>query len=248
MTRLPLVLFVLGLAGFTTLVDTRFTQNAEAKFFSRTLPSDKKNVEFDRLEEDSIYFSSSDRKASRTPLKTGLYELNYLGKLDPERSEVEPYFLFSGKTCRDCTEDRMIFAIRASGGKPNAFVYPGKILEDKNRNLVFRSNAFFGKCLKNNSEDVFVIFQDEKVGKKNRKASSVLVVTPDKDYLKESLIEKNTPSLQNTLRLVKSKKCKEIEGRNRIMANKFANIRIPAAILEDTTDSMESTDLEEEKP
>ena len=197
------------------------------------------DIEFDHLEQNSIVFSSSKGGPLLKPLNTGLYELTFLGKLNSRESEIEPYFLFSGKTCDQCQEDRMIYAVRPSGGKPIGFVYPGKILEIKSKNLVFKSNAFIGKCLRNKPEDVLVIFQNEKIDRRNNLASSVLIVKPEKHYLQETLIEKNIPSLQITQKLAKTKACKEIEGRNRLTMNKKIDARLPARTLGEIVSKVE---------
>jgi hypothetical protein len=185
-------------------------------------------IDLDRVEDGTLYFRTADGKAVPKPVKTDLHDLKYLGPLrDPAGrspasfnggetpSPSQTYFLFSGRPCKDCLQDSNIYAIRASGGKPFSFVYPGKIVDTKTGAPVLESRAFFGRCIYRNPNPTYVVFQKERVDRRNGLQPSVFIATPGEDHLSERLIERNLPRIQDTLKLVKAKVCQEIDGRNR---------------------------------
>ncbi|MFZ9595711.1 MAG: hypothetical protein ACO3A2_06485 [Bdellovibrionia bacterium] len=194
--------------------------------------------EVGRIEADgTLVFSPPEKESSFESLKTGIFEGKVLGSLKGS-SEVPPYFLIEGKACDSCDEERQIFAIRSTGGKPEAFVYPGKIIDPKTRSLVFHSRAFFGKCLPHKGE-VYVVFQEEKVDRRSSLQSSVLIAEPSKGYLATQLIEQRLPRLKTVLQSVKQKTCQEIAGRNRMMVAKLLNLA-PALDNDNDDDSTET--------
>jgi hypothetical protein len=192
----------------------------------------------DRIEDNTIYFSSPNSTGVPKPLKPGLFDMSYQGSLTPP--EGQPYFIFSGKPCQNCLEEKNIYAIRPSGGKPTSFVYPGKIVDPKNRGVLWESRAFFGRCLARKG-DVLVVFQKEKIDRKKSPQASVLIVEAAPNYLAENLIERHLPSISSTLQMVKRKQCHEIDGRNRLMLSKPLDLHPHA-----NTDSEEDEDTEHE--
>src|SRR5690242_10009961 len=72
------------------------------------------SIAFDHLEENTIVFNhpanapDSQNQRPQKSLKTNLFDLSYLGTL--KSNEGEPYFLFSGRPCQNCLEDRSVFA------------------------------------------------------------------------------------------------------------------------------------------
>lgn len=198
----------------------------------------KSVLDVDRIENTTIYFKASEGGPTPTPLKTELTDLKYIGPLRPLDSEsgTPPYFLFSGRGCKNCQEDGAIYALRANGEKPTAFVHPGRLLDPKSKGLLMESRAFFGRCLWNQKDEVYVVFQKENVDRRHQMQPSVLIATPGGDHLNERLIERHLPRLQDTLRLVKSKVCKEIDGRNRVMNRQKLNLRRSEASLEQADD------------
>jgi hypothetical protein len=201
-------------------------------------------IEFDRIEENTLYFKASEGKSSLKPVKTELYDLKYLGPLrnpaalgtDTESSPGESYFMFSGRPCKNCLHDSGIYAIRATGGKPSAFVYPGKIIDSKSRSVVLESRAFFGRCLARKSEPAYVVFQKERIDRRHGMQSSVFIATPGEDHMDERLIERHLPRLQDTLRLVKTKACREIEGRHRQTLRKPLDLNLRRGTDSDDAD------------
>ncbi len=195
-------------------------------------------IDFDHLMDGTIYFRTSDSPPHSSDLKTyktSLSDLNYLGALRP--SEGEPYFLFTGKQCENCQGDRKIYVVRPTSPKPTPFVYPGKIFEPRTKALVLESQAFFGKCLPHRG-DILIIFQKEKVDRRPRLQSSVIIAEATQSYLAETLLERHLPSVQTALQFVKRKTCFKIEGRNRIMASKAIELGVKSGIsIEDSDDN-----------
>lgn len=188
-------------------------------------------IDIARIENTTIYFKSPDGVAVPSPVKTGIYELKYLGALRQidGGSAQQPYFLFTGRPCDNCIQDKAVYAIRATdgaiAGKLTSFVYPGKVFLPKDRALALQSRAFYGKCLPRHRSDVYVVFQTEHIDRRHRTMMSVFVAEPGPNHLIETLIERRLPRIIETLRKVKAKACHEIEGRNRVMLSKPFDLR-----------------------
>lgn len=205
-------------------------------------------VDFDRIEGDTIYFKGEPATIPPEPIKTSYTDLNYLGALRPEKGS--PYFLFSGKPCSEtvskrCLEEQAIFSIRPNRDKPVQFTYPGKIVDPEKGQVVSESRAFFGKCL-NRKSDQFVKFQREVIERKRRRAriqESVLIEEAAEDHFHETFLEGHKPSLTTTLKYVRSKQCKEIEGRNRQVSSLVINIH-----PDDEDDDSENQDAQDADP
>lgn len=184
-------------------------------------------VQLDRIEGGMIFFKvdtpdGQPPSPPPSPIDTGLFDLNYLGAL--QAPSGMPYFLVSAKPCPSCQDDRSVHAWRPGLPKPSSFAYPGKVLDPKTRALLFESRAFYGKCLPGRGE-VYVSFQRERIDRRRYLQESVFVSEAGPHHLEEQLIERRVPKLSRTLQLVKSKQCKEIEGRNRMMTAKKVNLR-----------------------
>lgn len=206
-------------------------------------------LEYDRTEDTTIYFKAPPGTPVPPPLKTELYDLVYLGVLRPSPSTppAQPYFLFTGRPCKNCIQDVGVYAIRPTGGRPTTYVHPGKILDSKTGAVVLESRAFFGRCLTRQSGTQYLVFQKERVDRRNRLQISVLIAEPGSDHMNERLIERHLPRLEETLRLVKSKACHEITGRNRRMLSRPLDIntrhQIPEKDEDDAESKEDSTDL-----
>lgn len=192
-------------------------------------------IEVDRVEGTTIHFRATEGAAPK-PLEIELFDLKELGFLPALEEGDLPWFWFAARPCQDCLQDLGIYAIRPAPGKPDAYVYPGKIIEPKSGNVVLESRAFIGRCLYSRKEPVYVVFQKERVDRRRGLQSSVLVVEAGKDHLEEKLIERRLPRVQDTLKLVKAKKCREIEGRNRRMLSKSIDARSRHAREDDSED------------
>jgi hypothetical protein len=157
------------------------------------------------------------------PLKTGLFDLQYIGPLNPADDSI-PYFLFAGNPCKNCASERALYLVRPvenAAPQVTSFVYPGKVLDPKNHGVVLEARAFYGNCLmtsgypKSRGDDFYVVFQRERVDRRHGIQPSVFIAQASSDFLREKLIERGMPPIKRTLTLVKSKNCHEIVGHNR---------------------------------
>jgi hypothetical protein len=200
------------------------TQAAKQPTAMENLP-----LEIERIEGDTIYYKTLAGSSALKPLKTSLEDLKYLGTIRAPEGGL-PYLLVLAKPCKDCQNDRGVFMIRADGARQTQFVQPGRIIEPDTGAVVLDSRAFYGRCLPKIQEG-YVAFQKEFIERRRRGRriktfeSSVLVAQPSKDYIEDKLIERRLPSINTTLKLVKSKQCFEIEGRHRKVSKMDIKIR-----------------------
>ena len=181
----------------------------------------------DHIEASRVHFSPTEAH-TLPPLETHLNQLRAIGKLKPAQPGAVPYFIFTGQTCTNCSEDPSLYLFRPGSNQPTLLSYPGRILDPKTNTLLVESRAFYGKCLGRTNE-ILILFQREKVDRKSRLQSSVLVVEAEEDHLSESFLEKKLPSLTSVLKRVKQKTCFEISGRQRTMTTHKIDISPPRA-------------------
>lgn len=192
---------------------------------TRAAPSiDWGDVDFDRLEGGLIHFRAKAGKTAPPALQTNLFELAYQGTIRGDTS-VPSYFVFTGKSCDNCPEEKAVYIVRGTGGRVDRFVFPGKIIDPKTRAPLVETRAFVGKCLHRVPGEVYVVFQKERIDRRRYLQASLFVARPGESHLDEKLIERRLPNIAETLRWVKGKKCHEIEGRNRLMLSKPINLR-----------------------
>ncbi|OFZ18744.1 MAG: hypothetical protein A2X94_06045 [Bdellovibrionales bacterium GWB1_55_8] len=182
------------------------------------------DVTIDRVENGTLYFASTGGAKAPSPIRTDLVDLLPVGTLKGPATEL-PYFVLTGFPCRDCKDSPNVFIIRPDGRKPTAFIYPGKIIDQKTGSLLLSSRAFFGRCLWSQRNDVFVVFQQERVDRRRSLQSSVFIAEPGQDHLDERLLERRLPRITDTLKLVKQKVCQEISGKNRNTLLKLLDLR-----------------------
>ncbi len=197
---------------------------------SPTAPSGQ--IEFDRIQEGVLYFKPNAENKTLTPLQTNLTDAKLIGVLRPVPGG-EPFALITGKTCKNCLADPGLFALPPSGGKPSGYLYPGKILEPRNRALAYEARAFYGHCMSRKKQDLLIIFQRETVDRKHGLLKSVLIAEPAvehiggmQSHIHDTLLEAHLPQINDTLRLVKKHECFEIEGRNRVMLSRPLDIQM----------------------
>jgi hypothetical protein len=185
-------------------------------------------AEIDHIENNTVYL-----KGTPTPLRLPtLFDLKPIGAL--RAANGQPYFLLSARPCQNCTQDPGIYAVRpptaAAPDKaaPTGYVFPGRILDPRSRSLLSESRAFYGHCLRSRAGEILVIFQREKVDRRGMQSSVLIAELPSKEgtsHLEETLLERHLPRLNDTLKLVRSHACHEIEGRHRLMANHLIDVR-----------------------
>ncbi|MCM2279163.1 MAG: hypothetical protein NDJ89_13890 [Oligoflexia bacterium] len=178
-------------------------------------------------------------------IKTDLHDVSYLGALRAGAGEL-PYFLFSAKPCQDCLQDTSLHLIRPNDSRPQTFTYPGRILDSKTRTLLLESRAFFGRCLTQTPNDVYIVFQKERVDRRRHLQSSVYIAEAGPDHLDERLLERRLPSVSHSLTWVKRKSCREISGRYRMMLRKPLDLR-STNLKEEREDDDEVDEIPEEE-
>ena len=179
-------------------------------------------IEIDSIENGIVRLRIPSGMSAPSSIKTDLHDLKYLGTLKPE--EGLPYFLFIGKPCENCAGDSAVYLLRPGQGKTTSFVYPGRILDSKTKNLLLESRAFFGRCLAGYG-DAYVVFQKERVDRRRSLQTSVYIASVGKDRIIEKLIERRLPSINQALTFVKRKQCREIDGRYRVMVRRPLDLR-----------------------
>lgn len=200
------------------------------------------SIEFDSAENGKIRFRVPPGIAAEEILKADLHDLKYLGPIKP--AQGLPWFLFSGRACRDCSQELAIHLVRptatgAAKPKQHSFVYPGRIIDSKTGQMILDSRAFFGKCLSRVSGEVYVVFQREFIDRRRGYQSSVFVAEPTSDGIEELLIERRLPSVKDALARVKAKTCREVSGRYRTMLRKRLDLRTRAERAADEDDDVE---------
>ncbi len=176
-------------------------------------------LEIERIENGTVFFKSDGPQGGEAlpaPIKTDLVDIVPLGNLSAGAGH--PYFLLAADPCKTCGQDRSIYLVRPGVGRQSTFVYPGKIIDSKTRMVIVESRAFFGKCLAGKG-DVYVAFQKERIPRKRKRTSlqeSVFVAEFENGKLEEKLIDRRVPRMDYTLRRVRAKECREIEGRSRM--------------------------------
>ncbi|MBI3535619.1 MAG: hypothetical protein HY072_09085 [Deltaproteobacteria bacterium] len=193
-------------------------------------------IVIDKIDGNVIYFKKPLNDNNTSSIKINLFEISFISFVNS--SEIQkPLLLISAKPCANCLQDRSIYLINTEGTILSQFVYPGKIIDQKQNQVVYESRAFYGNCLsasnkhgnlkkffpavsENFTGDIYLVFQKDKIDRRKRHAQSILMATPGKNYTYETLSERQPASIQTVLKKVKSKDCFEIEGRNRRMLTK----------------------------
>jgi hypothetical protein len=199
-------------------------------------------VVIDRVDGNTLYFKSTTQGDAPKPLVLDmLSDIQAIGTLRPAAGG-SPYHLIRARPCKDCKQDPAIFIVQPGNPKMARFVEPGRILDNKTRAIVMEARAFYGHCVSSRAGDVFVMFQKEKVDRRRQPQQSVLVVEPTTetieggklyDHLHETLLERGLPSITRTLHFVKSKVCKEIDGRHRVMSSRPVEVNLKRQKAED---------------
>ncbi len=175
------------------------------------------DLPIDRVENGTLYFKAGSPQGTiPKPIKTGLHDLKVLGSISDEHAS---YLVATARPCLDCPMDTAVYLIRTEGGKLHPFVFPGKVLDPKNGRLLLHARAFFGRCMKGEGE-AYVVHQKETVDRKKHMQTSLFIAKPGRDFLQERMIERRVPPVESILRMVKSKQCFEIAGRNRTALKK----------------------------
>ncbi|HCM39802.1 MAG: hypothetical protein A2070_00010 [Bdellovibrionales bacterium GWC1_52_8] len=200
-------------------------------------------IEVDRLEEATLYFRATEGIVAPPPLKTDLLEPKILGTIH-DQTPATPYFVLSGRSSPG--GETQIFVVRPKT-KSTHFVFPGKIFDPKTRATLLDSRAFVGRCLKTSPHSVYVVFQRERIDRRHQMQPSVFLAEAGEDHLRERLLERGFPRISDTLKLVKAKVCREIEGKNRLMLRKPLDLT-PRRGMNDDDDDEDEDEKKDTEP
>lgn len=183
------------------------------------------SIRVDKVEGKTIYVAGKSADFGLLePIKTKLEGLSLIGTLksdllpnlkkgDHPKGVDLPFFLLSASECTNCS-NKFVFLFRADGRESRKLVFPGRIRDYRNNQLVFEARAFYGKCL-SGSSDVYVIFQNEKIKRRRFLQPSVYVFQPLNGRMEEKMVVSGRPGIHQVLAKVRNKSCFEIQGFDR---------------------------------
>lgn len=177
-------------------------------------------IEVERVEGQTLFFRVPEGKTKPAPQKVDLHDISPLGAIGKT-------VVLAAKPCQNCSQEKAIYLLTPGKSKPQPYVFPGKILDPKTRAVLLESRGFFGKCL-NRRGPVYVVYQKERVDRRKSLQTSVFFAEPNANHpghLDETLLERHLPSLNETLRMVKLKTCREVPGSNRMMLSRPLDLK-----------------------
>ena len=185
-------------------------------------PKVPQTLEIKEVNGQIIHFKEME-SGTPAPLETTLHEIKPLGILSNPGSK--PFVLLQAQPCEGCEDHESIYLIRADGGKPSTFTFPGQIRDPKSRKLIHDSRSFYGQCLRKRGQ-VYVAFQKDKADRRRWLQTSVLVAEMEGNGIKEHLLtyRRKKPHIKHTLRLVKKGLCKEIKGKKRLHVRRLMDL------------------------
>jgi hypothetical protein len=198
-TLIAFVLFSCNGSNSTNIKDT-----IKAPIVETLIQPDVNAWIFDKVVGQTIYFKFNKK------FITNLYDLKYIGQLKTRNKA--PYLLLSGRGCNECDANISIYIHSPSDGSMKdesiqpRYDYPGKEVDFANNSLISESRMFYGDCLNNNNNVVWLQKMPNDKGKFNYSVFSVEVIA---DKLKETSKTIDSLTLKNY-----APKCKELQGIN----------------------------------
>lgn len=172
----------------------------------------RKKYELDRVENGVFHFHAPTGKLRPPPLKTHLFDSEFIGLLHPA-GDTMAYVLLTGLACAGCQDQKLVFLSRIDGQDPHVLTFPGKIRDRKNNALVHDSTGYFGNCVAGRGEGYF-LFQKEKVDRRRHLQESVFAIHLGSDGRLHEKLE----TARRLPKLIKSnvkKTCFQIPGYER---------------------------------
>lgn len=163
--------------------------------------------DIDRINDSIVFFRNGET------LVTELYDVHFIAKLS--NGPNAELMIFSGRNCRDCCAQNAVFLYSPSEKKvvePEyaPYDYPGREYSVPDSTVLYRSRMFYGHVLPNVNEGI--IWYQEMLGEDGRYMKSVYLVRFERGRIKEELILDNPPPLEETLKLIWSGSCTELQG------------------------------------
>lgn len=146
-------------------------------------------------------------------INTQLYEVSYIESLTD--SKGIPYFVLSGRTCKECDENIAIFLFSLGDtvsplSDLHKYTYPGKEYDFENNKLSFESKLFIGNCITSDDKSVCLIWLQKFINNSNSLDSSMFIVDIFNDKIRERNIKSQTQEYKSNLHHLKN--CREIKG------------------------------------
>ncbi len=147
-------------------------------------------------------------------INTRIYEMNYLGSLTD--SKGFPYFVLSGRTCKECDENIAVFIVNPKNevrpvSELPKYTYPGREYDYENNQLKFESKLFIGNCINSYDKSFCLIWLQKSINSSNKSDSSMFIVDVYNDTLRERIIKPQTREYNKNIQLLRN--CKEIKGK-----------------------------------
>ena len=149
-------------------------------------------------------------------LRTGLYEVEYLGQLlGPGHA---PRIVLGGRGCHNCDIETEVFIVLADVGDvpkdPPHFYYPGSLTSQGSDTAFYRGRLFLGRCLDPyRSAAVWLQSERDSTGGWH---DAVFVASADADTLQERFLKPPLPTAASMRRRVTAGSCHEVPGRGQL--------------------------------
>ncbi|MCB0278898.1 MAG: hypothetical protein KDD94_05315 [Calditrichaeota bacterium] len=159
---------------------------------------------FKSIENQNIIFENGKK------IETNLRELNYISSLYDENKT--PFLILSGKECDSCDANISIFIKSPIDSLiENKYSYPGKIYYWEDNSLISETRMFIGECLTNQKN--MIIWYQKELNDENKWIESAYTVRIIDGKL-VGRFEPVIPDIKETLKLLKAKKCFEVDRLN----------------------------------
>ncbi|MES2630251.1 MAG: hypothetical protein V4616_14925 [Bacteroidota bacterium] len=146
-------------------------------------------------------------------LETNLYELRFIDTLPA--SEKAPYFIVSGRNCKDCNENISLYVHSPSDGPITGgsaairYAYPGSVRDYVTQELTSSTRVFYGEVVP--GKNGIIWYQKEKTVNDQFMDEVYFLHDVNGKLQEESLSDTNL--LRQTLSLNVQGRCTEIKGR-----------------------------------
>lgn len=166
------------------------------------------NWDIARIRDNVIYFRNGQK------LNTGLQNARYIGQIS--LGGQSPLLIFSGEDCVDCCTPPAVFLFSPAEAQKKIlpeyapYDYPGREFSDTDSSLLYESRMFYGQVLPDVENGI--IWYQTMLTELGDYQQSVYLLRVVNNKIYEELLLEDMPSLDDTLRLLKTGKCKEVKG------------------------------------
>lgn len=160
-----------------------------------------------RVASDTIFFTGGNF------FKTGLYETEYIGKVDV--GNKAPYLIYSGRYCNECDANLSLYVHSPDDGTPdvsngnNRYAYPGKVSHYETGKPVTDTRVFYGEVIGRKKGVIWYISEYTETSDTVRTSQMILVSESEP----VSYQWKGHAALTSSVQLMNTGRCFEIPGR-----------------------------------